>query len=223
MSGNRKMKKIAGATAVMLGTVFTGMKIWAKVKKGDSVYRDEPSEQNPMEGKKVIFVKDENDAENADGVRGHLEAIGDSDYHPRFYEKYVKRLFDVVLSFGGLVVLSPLFIGISIAIFIDDPGPIFFTQKRLGQNKKYFKLHKFRSMKMSTPHDVPTHMLDNPDQYITKVGKFIRAHSLDGYDIIGQTRKSLENRGFREVSPMNFFDNYTRFGWYSCDMRIATV
>ena len=90
MSGNRKIRKIAGTTAVMLGTVFTGMKIWAKVKKGASVYRDEPSEQNPMEGKRVIFVKNENDAENADGVRGHLEAIGDSDYHPSFYAKYVK-------------------------------------------------------------------------------------------------------------------------------------
>ena len=84
-----------------------------------------------------------------------------------------------MLSFGGLVVLSPLYIGISIAIMIDDPGPILFTQKRLGQNKRYFKLHKFRSMKMSTPHDVPTHMLDNPEQYITRVGKFLRAHSLD--------------------------------------------
>ena len=62
---------------------------------------------------------------------------------------------------------------------IDDPGPILFTQKRVGRNKQYFKLHKFRSMKMSTPHDVPTHMLENPEQYITKSGKFIRAHSLD--------------------------------------------
>ncbi|WP_027869775.1 sugar transferase [Eubacterium sp. AB3007] len=86
---------------------------------------------------------------------------------------------DVVLSFGGLVVLSPVLIGISLAIKIDDPGPVFFTQKRVGQNKQYFKLHKFRSMKMSTPHDVPTHMLENPDQYITRVGKFLRAHSLD--------------------------------------------
>ena len=86
---------------------------------------------------------------------------------------------DVTLSFGGLVILSPLYIGISAAIIIDDPGPVFFTQKRLGQNKKYFKLHKFRSMKMSTPHDVPTHMLENPEQYITRVGKFLRAHSLD--------------------------------------------
>ena len=86
---------------------------------------------------------------------------------------------DVVLSFGGLVVLSPILLGISIAIVIDDPGPVLFVQKRMGQNKRYFKLHKFRSMKMSTPHDVPTHMLDDPEQYITKVGKFLRAHSLD--------------------------------------------
>lgn len=179
MSGDKKIKKFIGITATMLGTVFAGLEIWAKIKKDNSVYKNEPSEQNPMEGKKVVFIEDDNDLENADGVRGHLEAIGDSDYHPGFYEKYVKRALDVVLSFGGLVVLSPVFIGLSIAIFIDDPGPIFFTQKRLGQNKKYFKLHKFRSMKMSTPHDVPTHMLDNPDQYITKVGKFIRAHSLD--------------------------------------------
>ena len=203
MSGNKKIKKIIGVTATMLGTVFAGMEIWAKVKKGNSVYANEPSEQNPMEGKKVIFVKDGNDLENADGVRGHLEAVGESDYHPGFYAKHVKRVLDVILSFGGLVVLSPVFIGLSIAIFVDDPGPVFFTQKRLGQNKKYFKLHKFRSMKMCTPHDVPTHMLENPDQYITKVGKFIRAHSLDELPqiwdifvgdsgIIGTTKKNLD-------------------------------
>ena len=62
---------------------------------------------------------------------------------------------------------------------VDDPGTVLFTQKRVGKNKQYFRLHKFRSMKMSTPHDRPTHMLDNPEQYITKVGKFIRVHSLD--------------------------------------------
>ena len=132
-----------------------------------------------MEGKKVIFVEDEDDKENADGIRGHLEAVGDINYIPTIYEKYVKRMFDIILSFGGLVVLSPLLIGISLAIKIDDPGPVLFTQKRMGQNKKYFKLHKFRSMKMCTPHDKPTHMLENPEQYITRVGKFLRAHSLD--------------------------------------------
>nr|WP_295267961.1 sugar transferase [uncultured Catenibacterium sp.] len=86
---------------------------------------------------------------------------------------------DIVCSFGGLVVLSPIMGAIALAIKVEDPGPVLFTQKRVGKDKQYFKLHKFRSMKMCTPHDTPTHMLDNPDQYITKVGKFIRAHSLD--------------------------------------------
>ena len=75
--------------------------------------------------------------------------------------------------------LSPVYLVLIIAIVVDDPGPVLFTQKRVGKNKQYFKLHKFRSMKMSTLHDVPTHMLENPDQYITRVGRFIRAHSLD--------------------------------------------
>lgn len=136
-------------------------------------------DRNPMEGKKVIFVENQNEKENADGVRGHLEAVGASDYRAGIYEKYVKRVIDIVLSLGGLVVLSPVYLTIIIAIKVDDPGPVLFTQKRLGRNKKYFKLHKFRSMKMSTPHDVPTHMLDNPEQYITKVGKWMRSHSVD--------------------------------------------
>lgn len=95
------------------------------------------------------------------------------------YAKFLKRVIDIVLSFMALVVLSWLYLGIIIAIKIDDPGPAFFTQKRVGIHKTHFKLHKFRSMKMSTPHDVPTHQLDNPEQYITKVGKFLRKSSLD--------------------------------------------
>ena len=91
----------------------------------------------------------------------------------------MKRAIDIVLSFGGLVLLSPLFAVIAIAIKVEDPGPVLFTQKRVGQNKKYFKLHKFRSMKMSTPHDVPTHQLENPEQYITKVGNTRSSVSLD--------------------------------------------
>lgn len=79
----------------------------------------------------------------------------------------------------GLIVLSPVYLAFIIAIKIDDPGPVFFTQKRVGQNKTYFKLHKFRSMKMATPHDVPTHMLNNPDQYITRVGRLMRRSSID--------------------------------------------
>lgn len=175
----KKVKKIVGIAAAAVGVTFIGLSAIANKKKSDSVYENDPQHKNPLEGRKVVFVEDENDKENADGVKGHLEDIGPSDYQPSFYEKYVKRGMDVVLSFGGLVVLSPLMGAIALAIKAEDPGPVLFTQKRMGQNKKYFKLHKFRSMKMCTPHDVPTHMLDNPDQYITKVGKFIRAHSLD--------------------------------------------
>ena len=155
------------------------MAVIAIIKKPASVYKNKPDEKNPMEGKLVRFVEDETEKENADGVRGHLEAIGESKHKAGFYEKVVKRIFDAVLSFGGLVILSPVFLFLSLWIVIDDPGPVLFTQKRLGKNKQYFKLHKFRSMKMCTPHDKPTHMLENPEQYITKSGKFIRSHSLD--------------------------------------------
>ena len=179
MKNKSGFKKLIIASGVVLGTTFAALSLVSKRKKDSSVYENEPAQKNPMEGKKVIFVEDENDKENADGMRGHLEAIGESTYVPGVYEKYIKRGLDVALSFGGLVVLSPVMGAIALAIKIEDPGPVLFTQKRLGQNKKYFKLHKFRSMKMDTPHDVPTHMLDNPEQYITKVGKFIRAHSLD--------------------------------------------
>lgn len=180
MSMNRKkIKKIFGITTAAVGTAFVGLKVIANVKKGSSVYRDDPEQQNTFMGKKVVFVEDINDAENADGVRGHLKVTGDSDYKQGIYDKYIKRAIDVVLSFGGLLLLSPVFAGISLAIIIDDPGPVLFTQKRVGRNKEYFKLHKFRSMKMCTPHDTPTHMLENPEQYITRVGKFLRAHSLD--------------------------------------------
>lgn len=136
-------------------------------------------DKNPMEGKRVLFVQDESDQENADGIRGHLEVVGDCDYKPGFYEKCIKRILDIVLSLMGLVVLSPVFLLIIIAMELDDPGPVIFSQKRVGKNKKYFKLHKFRTMKMSTPHDVPTHMLENPEQYITRVGRFMRRHSID--------------------------------------------
>ena len=95
------------------------------------------------------------------------------------YEKYIKPAIDSILAFIGLVVLSPVFAIVSLAIFVDDPGPVIFSQKRVGKDKKFFKLYKFRSMKMCTPHDTPTHLLADPDQYITRVGKFIRKTSLD--------------------------------------------
>lgn len=172
-------KKIMSILAATIGTTFVITSLVAKKEIGKSQYKDESNQMNPLEGKKVVFIENDDEIENADGVRGHLEAIGDSDYKVGFYEKYIKRGFDIVLSFGGLVVLSPILGAIALAIKIDDPGPVLFTQKRMGQNKKYFKLHKFRSMKMCTPHDVPTHQLENPEQYITRVGKFLRSHSLD--------------------------------------------
>ena len=95
------------------------------------------------------------------------------------YECIFKRWIDIVLSAVGLLVLSLVYLVIAIAVYVDDPGPIFFKQKRVGKGKTFFPLHKFRSMKMSTPHDMPTHMLKNPEQYITKVGGFLRKSSLD--------------------------------------------
>lgn len=95
------------------------------------------------------------------------------------YRNYGKRFLDIILSACGIVVLSPVYLLISLAIQIDDPGPVFFKQKRVGLHKSYFHILKFRTMKMNTPHDVPTHLLENPEQYITRVGKFLRKTSLD--------------------------------------------
>lgn len=95
------------------------------------------------------------------------------------YKHFFKRAIDLLLSFIGIIVLTPVWLILTIAIFINDPGPIFFTQKRVGKKKKLFKILKFRTMKTSTPHDMPTHMLENPEQYITKVGGFLRKTSLD--------------------------------------------
>ncbi len=99
------------------------------------------------------------------------------------YKHFIKRLGDIVLSGAAIVVTAVPMAAIAIAIKIDDPGPVLFKQKRVGQKKDgeitYFMIRKFRSMKMSTPHDVPTHLLENPEQYITRVGKFIRKTSLD--------------------------------------------
>lgn len=91
----------------------------------------------------------------------------------------MKRIIDFILSLIGLVVLSPILLIIVVAIKIDSPGPIFFKQKRVGIDKTHFNILKFRTMKSDTPKDVPTHMLVNPEQYITKVGGFLRKTSLD--------------------------------------------
>ena len=102
------------------------------------------------------------------------------------YVKCFKRLIDLALSALGLIVLSPLFLILAIAIKLDDSGPVFFRQKRVGIHKTYFDILKFRTMKMETPHDMPTHLLENPDQYITRVGRFLRKTSLDELPQIAQ-------------------------------------
>ena len=95
------------------------------------------------------------------------------------YIKFFKRLFDLILSFIGIIILFIPMLVISLIIKLTDPGPVFFKQKRVGNHKKYFQLLKFRTMKMDTPHDMPTHLLKNPEKYITSIGKFLRKTSLD--------------------------------------------
>lgn len=148
-------------------------------KKKRNNYKKNPELQNPMYKKRVVFVEDENDPVNADSMRGHLEIVGESDHTPTFYEKYVKRGFDIILSILGLIVLSPICAIIAIAIKTDDPGPVIFKQKRIARGNGYFDLMKFRSMRLDTPHNVPTHMLKNPEQYLLKSGKLIRKLSVD--------------------------------------------
>lgn len=96
-----------------------------------------------------------------------------------FYVRYGKRILDVILSLLGIVLLSPIYLLLALAIKIDSPGPVFFKQKRVGIHKTHFPILKFRTMRIDTPHDVPTHLLDNPEQWITRMGKFLRKTSLD--------------------------------------------
>ena len=94
------------------------------------------------------------------------------------YKNFVKRFFDIILSLLGMIILSPLFLLVALAIKIDDGGTVFFTQKRVGANKSHFWLYKFRSMKTNTP-DVPTHLFNEPEKYISRVGGVIRKLSID--------------------------------------------
>lgn len=95
------------------------------------------------------------------------------------YRKFVKRMGDVILSGLALVILSPVYLVLAILIKCDSKGPVIFKQKRVGKNKKYFYIYKYRSMKVDTPKDSPTHLLQDPNQYITKMGAILRKTSLD--------------------------------------------
>ena len=95
------------------------------------------------------------------------------------YERFLKRVIDFTMSLAGLFLLSWLLLLIAVAVFFDNPGPVLFEQKRIGKGKNFFSMHKFRSMRTDTPHDTPTHLLEHPEQYITRVGYFLRKNSLD--------------------------------------------
>ena len=95
------------------------------------------------------------------------------------YQKYGKRLLDLILSGGGIVILAPVYLVVAAAVWLDDPGPVLFRQKRVGIHKIHFNILKFRTMTMDTPKDTPTHLLENPQQYITRVGRILRKTSLD--------------------------------------------
>lgn len=92
---------------------------------------------------------------------------------------YAKRVLDVIASFFAIIILSPLLLVLSLAVKCSSKGPVLFKQKRVGKDKKYFQIWKFRTMRTDTPKDCPTHLLENPEQYITPVGKFLRKTSLD--------------------------------------------
>ena len=95
------------------------------------------------------------------------------------YRKFGKRILGIILSGCGIVTLSPIYLLVALVIVLDDPGPVFFRQKRVGIHKTHFQILKFRTMRMCTPHDTPTHLLENPQQYITRVGRILRKTSLD--------------------------------------------
>lgn len=143
-----------------------------------------------------------------------------------------KRFFDIFLSFLTIIVFSPLFIIISILVKCSSKGPIFFKQKRIGKNKKTFYILKFRTMRIDTPKDTPTHLLENSDAYITKVGKFLRKTSLDeipqAFNIfVGQMsvvgpRPALWNQNDLIKERDKYFANDIKpglSGWAQCNGR----
>ena len=95
------------------------------------------------------------------------------------YRNRIKRLLDILLSACGILCLSWLLLLLAVAIKLDSPGPVFFRQKRVGIGKRHFQILKFRTMRIDTPHDMPTHLLHDPEQYITRMGHFLRKTSLD--------------------------------------------
>ena len=166
---------------VVLLVIFIIMKIVAVIEREASNINDENPYLHPEITEKILPAEMAmwlNTPPTA-SISDKGNTLNKIRKHSGAYECFLKPPIDVILSFLGLLVLSPVLLAITIAIKLDDPGSVFFMQKRVGKDKRFFMLHKFRSMSMDTPHDMPTHMLANPDQYITRVGRFLRRSSLD--------------------------------------------
>lgn len=136
-------KKIIEIAATITGIAFIGMSLFARRKKLSSIYENDKEQKNPYEGKKVVLIEDENDKENTDGVKGHLEAVGDSNYNPEFYENYIKKGIDIALSFVCLVDLFSLFAIIALAIKMEDPGPVYLRRRELVRVRCTFNYINF--------------------------------------------------------------------------------
>ena len=96
-----------------------------------------------------------------------------------FYDRYIKRILDLLLAAVGAVVLSPVLLLAALAIRLDSPGPVMFRQKRVGKHKTYFEILKFRTMRSDSPKDVPTHLMKDPSRWLTRTGRFLRRTSID--------------------------------------------
>ena len=143
-----------------------------------------------------------------------------------------KRFFDIFLSFLAIIVFSLLYIALAILVKCDSKGPVFFKQDRIGKNKKHFKILKYRTMRIDTPKDIPTHLLNNPEQYITKIGKFLRKTSLDeipqafnifvGHMSIVGPRPALYNQDDLVAERDKYHANEIKpglSGWAQCNGR----
>ena len=145
------------------------------------------------------------------------------------YRNGIKRLLAIVLSLCGMVCLSWLFLILAVAIKLDSPGPVFFKQKRVGIGKKHFYILKFRTMRIDTPHDMPTHLLHDPDQYITRMGHFLRKTSLDELpQLLNVLQGDMSIVGPRPALPreVELYSDYQRQRLYvtpglSCYWQIA--
>ena len=149
----RKVKK-AQTAGIMLAGIYAGMKLLAAATQEKATIDDD----NP-------YLSE--------------EPKGNSARRASIYEQWIKPELDSVLSFFGMIALLPVYAATMAAVYLDDPGPVFFSQKRVGKDKHYFMLHKVRTMKMDTPRDVPTHLMLHPEQYITRTGSFARKCSAD--------------------------------------------